>query len=373
MGKKYTYKQVKKIFEDRDCELLQDYYVGCDTKMKFLCSCGEEGEIDLYHFHKRGQYCKKCAGKRIAEKLKFSYKKVKKIFEKGGCILISKIYKGNREKLKYICNCEEEAEITLSEFMKGGRCKKCGIKKCANKRRYSYKEVKEIFEKGGCILISKTYKESHDKLEYICNCEEEAEITLSEFIKGGRCNKCAGKRAAEKLRYSYKEIEEIFEKAECELLSKSYKKNNDKLEFICKCGRESDIIFSIFLMVKHCRECGKEQRSGKNHWHYNFDKTDEERIIERNYPEYIKWRKDVYERDNYSCQVCGDNKGGNLIAHHLESYDINIELRTVVSNGITIDENCHDLFHKIYGYGNNTTAQFEEFLSNNRIFQKSLI
>ncbi len=75
-----------------------------------------------------------------------------------------------------------------------------------------------------------------------------------------------------------------------------------------------------------------------------------------------KWKKEVYKRDNYTCVVSGKSISGNLIAHHLESYGSNKELRTVLSNGVTMDKDCHIEFHKRYGFGNNTREQFEEFL-----------
>jgi predicted RNA-binding Zn-ribbon protein involved in translation (DUF1610 family) len=32
--------------------------------------------------------------------------------------------------------------------------------------------------------------------------------------------------------------------------------------------------------------------------------------------EFKQWRNQVYKRDNYTCQECGDAKGGNLECHH---------------------------------------------------------
>lgn len=100
--------------------------------------------------------------------------------------------------------------------------------------------------------------------------------------------------------------------------------------------------------------------SGENNPNYKPYLTDEERIVGRFYPGYSEWRKAVYERDNYTCQVCGDDTGGNLNAHHLESYDNNPDLRTSLDNGITLCEDCHKDFHHQYGYGNNTRKQYEE-------------
>ena len=83
-------------------------------------------------------------------------------------------------------------------------------------------------------------------------------------------------------------------------------------------------------------------------------------MINRNYPEYIQWRNEVFIRDSFTCQVCG-KYGSTLNAHHIESFRDNTELRTALSNGITLCEECHKDFHHQYGYGNNTKAQLIEF------------
>ena len=71
----------------------------------------------------------------------------------------------------------------------------------------------------------------------------------------------------------------------------------------------------------------------------------------------------MYERDNYTCQVTGI-RGGDLVVHHLYSYNKYYCLRTAIENGITVSKDIHDLFHSIYGYGDNTLEQWEEFINN---------
>ena len=61
--------------------------------------------------------------------------------------------------------------------------------------------------------------------------------------------------------------------------------------------------------------------------------------------EYVNWRKNVFERDNYTCQVCG-KVGGTLNAHHIKSFALHKKLRLDVNNGITLCEKCHKEVHK---------------------------
>ena len=59
-----------------------------------------------------------------------------------------------------------------------------------------------------------------------------------------------------------------------------------------------------------------------------------------------KWRDSVFARDDYTCQHCGDNSGGNLNAHHIIPFSKDESLRFEVSNGITLCEKCHKKEHK---------------------------
>lgn len=73
------------------------------------------------------------------------------------------------------------------------------------------------------------------------------------------------------------------------------------------------------------------------------------------------WKKSVFERDNYTCQICKDDRGGNLNAHHINSFHKCKDLRFDINNGITLCKTCHQKFHKIFGFKNNTKNQFEIF------------
>ena len=60
----------------------------------------------------------------------------------------------------------------------------------------------------------------------------------------------------------------------------------------------------------------------------------------RRYPRYALWRTAVFERDNYTCQLCGV-RGGTLNADHIYPFSLYEELRFEVSNGRTLCYDCH--------------------------------
>lgn len=98
---------------------------------------------------------------------------------------------------------------------------------------------------------------------------------------------------------------------------------------------------------------------GKNNGNWKGGITSAHQKI-RDSVEYKTWRLSVFQRDNWKCKKC--NKKGYLEAHHIENFNTNIELRTMVSNGITLCYKCHRKFHSIYG-NKNTVEQLIKFLN----------
>lgn len=106
--------------------------------------------------------------------------------------------------------------------------------------------------------------------------------------------------------------------------------------------------------------------TGENHHNWDSERTHEQRVAERKTFKDSRWRNSVFERDNYICQVCGYDKGGCLVSHHLNSYDKHKKDRYDIDNGITLCVTCHKEFHSTYGYGNNTKEQFDEFINSRK-------
>jgi hypothetical protein len=83
------------------------------------------------------------------------------------------------------------------------------------------------------------------------------------------------------------------------------------------------------------------QKKHKRAWRFP---EDEKKAI-RNSAEYAEWRKNVFERDHYTCKACG-RKGGEINAHHIKHFAKYPELRLELSNGVTLCKKCHKKVHR---------------------------
>ena len=86
------------------------------------------------------------------------------------------------------------------------------------------------------------------------------------------------------------------------------------------------------------------------------------------YGNYNKAMDQAMERDNYTCQITG--KKGNVVVHHLNSYNTHKELACDLDNLISLDVDFHKLYHDTCGRGNNTAEQFWKFVEE---YKKGLI
>jgi hypothetical protein len=124
------------------------------------------------------------------------------------------------------------------------------------------------------------------------------------------------------------------------------------------------------MITKKCETCGKEFKTfqclkdrsrfcsnkcmedwlstalrGENHYNWKGGVSGE-RKLEMSRREYMEWRRLVFEHDHYTCQKCGDKRGHNLQAHHIERWVDNHALRFDVNNGITLCRDCHKAAHR---------------------------
>ena len=75
--------------------------------------------------------------------------------------------------------------------------------------------------------------------------------------------------------------------------------------------------------------------------------------LDRKSIKYKEWRKQVFLRDNFTCQECKSKK--DIHPHHIKPFAQYRDLRFVISNGITLCSKCHG---KIHGINFSKTGHF---------------
>ena len=116
-----------------------------------------------------------------------------------------------------------------------------------------------------------------------------------------------------------------------------------------QCGKTFSVTPSFDYRVYCSQECYGLSRVGvpfnvrENNPQWKGGITIELELA-RKTPEYDNWRIAVFERDNYTCQECGQHSG-ELHAHHVKSFADYPELRHDVNNGLTLCAKCHRNIH----------------------------
>ena len=133
-----------------------------------------------------------------------------------------------------------------------------------------------------------------------------------------------------------------------------------------------------------------KERTGENGANYKGGISPISKYL-RNLPVVEQWCNDCKQQVNYTCELTG-RVGVELNTHHLYGFNLivldahklyNIEIKKQIkdytkedlkllaeyvinwhkdnSNAVVLCKEMHDLFHDIYGYGDNTEEQYIEF------------
>lgn len=248
---------------------------------------------------------------------------------------------------------------------------------------YVFTKMKEEF----IVKVEDLTDGSNVKIKVLCDyCNEEYELTWYTYThrtdKETDCcgnPSCTGKKASESLYkkygvYNCRKIEDVNQKIKNTCL-KRYGVENP---FQAKEIKEKIIEYNLKNYgVEHQsqREDVKirKSKSIKKHYEEHPNELIKEKSprwkggvahsrVERATYEYNNWRKEVFKRDNYTCQCCNKRGGIKINAHHIKNWKDNVKERYDIDNGITLCEKCHNEFHSKYGKSFNTKEQLKKFL-----------
>jgi GNAT superfamily N-acetyltransferase len=177
---------------------------------------------------------------------------VKDHFEKNGYTLISKEYKRAANKMETMCPNGHSYFISAYSFIKlKSRCPTCkGIKK------YTLEEISDILRKEGYVLLSKTYRNAHQKLEVICPNGHKILVVMNAFLsRSTRCGQCSKNHE-----YPPNFVKDFVEK-EGYLLQSDYDPK-ERLKLLCPKGHfYHTSTFYNFKKGRRCPDCSEKGTS----------------------------------------------------------------------------------------------------------------
>ena len=314
----------------------------------FMKQCRKCKQLKLIKHFRNDKYTKDGKTSRCKYCIDHKYKNI--------CPICGKEFYGSHKNQTFCSNaCKGKSNEKQIKFNCEICGKECSLAQCFyndSKHHYCSKECKD---KGHSLFYSGENHPLWNRKEVKCDyCGNTFLRKQNEIGEHNFCStKCMGK---------YRSENYVGEN------NPSWKQGNYYCDF---CGKEFTLPQSILNNNNKTHFCSKECFSlyrsenirGESHPSWNPNLTQEERELNDSRTsnrEYKLWRKSVFNRDNYTCQISGQI-GGELRCHHLNGYNWDTEHRLDINNGITLSKEIHDLFHSIYGKGNNTKEQFEEF------------
>lgn len=122
-------------------------------------------------------------------------------------------------------------------------------------KKLSIELVREMFELKGWELLSDSYANSRDKLEFRCCNGHTHQIAWGSFQQGTGCGQCDGT-----FRKTLEEISLSFESCGYTLLDDKYKNKDIPLKFQCDKGHIRSISWGSFRNGARCADCSRNVR-----------------------------------------------------------------------------------------------------------------
>jgi len=265
--------------------------------------------------------------------------------------------------------------------------------KVMNQIRVPIHTVRSLFIEKGYVPLFKDedYLNNRSKLQYKCLKHPDyiQEIDYHSLRRGHGCWYCGYENSAEKLRLDQETVfQELRKEGLFPVPGEIYRGIHYPIRYICKKHYQviQTIRYSNFRNGDRCRFCGIEAKSGSNHYNWKGGITPIQLYLRG---KITPWREDSIKKWNNICVITGKPADD---VHHLYSFhliveetfqELKMEIKPRVEDytqeelkrlsekcleihyryplGVCLTNEIHNLFHSIYGYGDNTPEQFEEF------------
>jgi hypothetical protein len=176
--------------------------------------------------------------------------------EASGYIVLSGPYKeqpGWKNPYYLMVQCPEKHpayRVDTRNFLFGKRrCKFCGRKASADKRRQSLKEISDILKADGYELLETEFRNSHQRLRVKCPVGHDWTVNIMSFKDGIRCWACSSQAP-----FTVDEVKEKLAVRGYTLLS-GYVNSYTNIEVRCPNGHVRPMLYTNFQMGYGCGGC----------------------------------------------------------------------------------------------------------------------
>jgi len=235
-------------------------------------------------------------------------------------------------KILWLCRCDCGTEkIICGESLKSGKTKSCG---CFSLEIRSLTKVVDCNGKqfGRLLVTERVGSDKHGKALWKCLCRCGGRVTVTTGqLRSGHTKSCGCLSREVIIRYNKSEKHR-----------KAASISNKKRKWTLETRQKNSM-----GQLKQTEEEWGGFTSPLRKQIYNW--------LNRR----VKWHEGIKKRDSYTCQICGDGRGGNLHAHHVVTMKDIIRHNNIKSiddakqcgifydlnNGKTLCENCHIGIH----------------------------
>lgn len=363
--------------------------------------CKECGEVKFYkkirnRRNSKGQLvignkCNSCTNKKRLTQLNYT----------ATCEICSKEYKCNIQEhrnTRHFCSeeCKQQYKennwLTLNcdqcgkefrrekyciERMKGDKHFCC--KECYDQYQRESKSSKETFicENCGKKVVKNSHTYRSKTKHHFCSKKCSGEFNSKQSTITLTCSQC--NKEFVKPKSAVKNSKQYFCCSECKKLYNT--------KYCTKCNkpipksRKYDLCSECLAEERHnekyikfnCAYCGKKSKRLKAHTKGEtlfcsrkcmglYMRNDPNKLADVSKdPKIVDWSKKVISKFNNTCIKCGKHFDKGLNAHHLNSKDWDKDNMYNIDNGVPLCNECHQDYHMLYGYGNNTEEQFLEW------------
>ena len=277
----------------------------------------------------------------------------------------------------WLCKCECGNEKVVTGYcLKNGHTNSCGCLRKETTKKQGKKNIDDLKEQrfGRLTVIERTNtKCDSGDVYWLCKCDcGNTKEVKGISLKNGSTTSCG-----------------CFRSERLKKLNEEWWKNEDYRKRKSDLGKQ---LWENESFREQQVEKGKKL-VGKFNPNYRGGITPISMHLRGTITNTKEWKRKTYIRENSKCQITGKHvHGGNSDVHHLKGFNIivreahdlhNIQIKEIVadyteeelrlleeyvaswhkdtSNAVLLSEDVHKLFHKLYGKGENTPEQFEEF------------